>query len=49
MGRKNSSNISEPEQEEDEISMEQKVENAIKTLPTLEEKVQAIALNKYLI
>ena len=50
MGRKNSSNLSElAEEEEDELSMEQKVENAIKALPTLEEKVQVIAMNKYLI
>lgn len=49
MGRKNSSNVSEPIEEEDELSMEQKVEEAIKKMPTLQEKVQAIALNQYLI
>lgn len=49
MGRKNSANISEPIEEEDELTMEQQVEQAIKKLPTLEEKVQVIALNHYLI
>lgn len=34
---------------EDEVTIEEQVEKAIKALPTLEEKVQAIALNQYLI
>ena len=51
MGRKNSSHASEESDivESDEEEMEVKVEKAIKELPTLEEKVQAIAINQYLI
>ena len=50
MGRKNSSHASEESDivESDE-EMEVQVEKAIKELPTLEEKVQAIAINQYLI
>lgn len=35
--------------EEDEVDIEEEVENKIKELPTLKEKVQAIAINGYLI
>ena len=51
MGRKNSSNASESEiiESDEEEEMEVKVEKAIKALPTLQEKVQAIAINQYLI
>ena len=60
MGRKNSASASENdsdiEDEENEVwykliqeEIEEQVIKAIKGLPTLEEKVQAIALNGYLI
>lgn len=35
--------------DEDEVDIEEEVENKIKELPTLKEKVQAIAINGYLI
>jgi hypothetical protein len=48
MGRKNSE-CSHHSSESDEVSIEQKVEDKIKALGTLSEKVQAIAINKWLI